>query len=239
MRISSNSSAFCTVRCIKMIELLLMDADEMKNPDIFQEAMKLVGATRQNRIMKLRKQESKRLSLAAGLLLRYAFLSRGQLNLYEKIEVTAKGKPFLPNNEYFFSMSHSGKFAICAFSDSPIGCDIEKLRDNFPRVTKKILTADEDATFQTLDESEQIAFFFRLWTCKESVTKWIGKGIAYPFVNFSAMEGLQVRNSISIEGKKLYLKSFLIEDYAVSLCTEASAFPREIKRMTWNILMKN
>jgi len=237
MRIRLKQLCFLCYEVIQMIELLLMDADELKNSDLFQKAMELVGEPRRNRVEKLRKEENKRLSVAAGLLLRYAFLSVNQRNLYNEIEVTTNGKPFLPNNEYYFSLSHSGKFAICTFSDGPIGCDIEKYRDNLPRATKKIFSVDERSTFQALDESEKIAFFFQLWTSKESVTKWIGKGIAYPFESFTVMDGKQVGKSIFIMEKYLYLKFYQIENYAISLCTEAMDFPQEIKKMPLNILM--
>lgn len=221
-----------------MMELLMLDADELLNPKKYQKAMELVGEARQSKIEKLRKEENKRLSLAAGLLLRYAFLSVNQLKLYNTIEITENGKPFLPNNEYFFSLSHSGKFAICGFSDSAIGCDIEIMREKLPR-TAKIFSTDEAKIFATLDEKEKKQFFFYLWTCKESVTKWIGKGIAFPFHRFSVMTGRQVKKTIAIEEKILFLDSFQIENYVVSLCSETPEFPREMKKIDFNLLLEN
>lgn len=219
-----------------MMELLLMDADELKNPEIFNEALELVGESRRSRIHKMRKDESKRLSLAAGLLLRYAFFSVKEPSLYSKVEVTPQGKPYLPNNEYFFSLSHSGKFTLCGFSNEPMGCDIEKYREDIPPGIKKIFSSNEELTFQTLEKEKQITYFFQLWTCKESVTKWIGKGIAYPFQSFTVMDVENLRNFIMIERKKLFLKSFQIDNYAISLCAETMEFPQEIKKLEWNKL---
>lgn len=220
-----------------MMELLIMDADELKDPEKFRTAMKLIGERRRNKVEKLLKEEKKRLSLAAGLLLRYALLSVEQLNLYTEIDVTANGKPYLPNNEYYFSLSHSGELAICGFSNDPVGCDIEKKRDKLPR-TNKILSPKEEKEFSILNEKEKKDLFFQLWTCKESVTKLIGKGIAYPFQSFSVVEKNQLMKSICIEERQLYLKSFhQIEDYAISLCAETSNITQEIRKINWNQLI--
>lgn len=220
-----------------MSELLIMDADELKDSEKFQKAMEFVGEQRRRKVERLLKEESKRLSLAAALLLRYAFLSVNQLNLYTKIEVTERGKPYLPNNEYYFSLSHSGGYAICAFTQIPVGCDIEKIR-KLPRTTK-IFSTKEDQEFSTLEERDKEQIFFQLWTCKESVTKLLGKGIAYPFKTFSVLDENQVKESVFIEERHLYLKSFQqIENYAISVCTETSKITWEIKKMNWNNLIK-
>ncbi|MDD4843402.1 MAG: 4'-phosphopantetheinyl transferase superfamily protein [Anaerotignum sp.] len=220
------------------MELLIMDADELLNPVKFQKAMELVGEERRCKAEKFLKAESKRLSLAAGLLLRYAFFSVGQPDLFEEIKIMDSGKPYLPNHEFGFSLSHSGRFAICGFSDREIGCDIEKIREKLPR-TEKIFSADEARTFCELDEDKKTAFFFRLWTCKESVTKWIGKGIAYPLKSLSVMDGEQVKQSIFMKERQLFLKTFHVENYAISLCAESAEFPEKLKKLEWNILIHN
>ncbi len=220
------------------MELLIMDADELLSLEKFQKAMELVGEERRCKAEKLLKAESKRLSLAAGLLLRYAFFSVDQPNLYHEIKLMDRGKPYLPNHEFSFSLSHSGRFAICGFSDREIGCDIEKIREKLPR-TEKIFSAEEARTFAKLDEDKKTPFFFRLWTCKESVTKWIGKGIAYPLESFSVMDGEQAKQSIFIEERQLFLKTFPVENYAISLCAESAEFPEKTEKLDWNILIHN
>lgn len=221
-----------------MVELLMMDGDVLKDAAKFQIAMELVGEKRKAKVEKMVKEESKRLSLSGGLLLRYAFSTMNEISLYDKIKITEKGMPYLPNHEYFFSLSHSGRFAICSFSHEPIGCDIEKMRAKIPKVAK-IFSPEEEQIFFRLDEANKKEFFFQLWTRKESVTKWMGKGIAYPFDSFSVMDGLRNRNIIVIESKKLFLKSLQMEDYMISLCNERGNFPQEIKKINWDILTEN
>ena len=144
------------------MELLIMDADELQNYEKFQKAMELVGAERRNKVEKLLKAERKRLSLAAGLLLKYAFFSADHSDLYEEIKIAEHGKPYLPRHEFYFSLSHSGRFAICGFSDNPIGCDIEKVREKLPR-TEKIFSSDEAKIFRKLEDDKKISFFFHLF----------------------------------------------------------------------------
>ncbi len=216
----------------------MMDADILKDTPKFQKAMELVGVQRRNKIENMVKEENKRLSLAAGLLLRHAFFSVNQLSLYNEIKTTDKGKPFLPNQEFFFSLSHSGRLAICGFSKQPIGCDIERIREKLPGV-KNIFSKEEEETFLFLNDTEKKQFFFQLWTAKESVTKWMGKGIGYPFYGFSVMDGQHIKNAIILEGKTLFLKSLPMEDYIISLCSEEGKFPREMRKIDWNILIEN
>lgn len=221
-----------------MLELLIMDADVLKDMPKFQKAMELVGLQRRNKIEKMVKEENKRLSLAAGLLLRHAFLSINRLELYNEIQITEKGKPFLPNHDYYFSLSHSGRFGICGFSQEPIGCDIERMREKLPKVAN-IFSKEEEKTFLSLDDMEKRQFFFQVWTSKESVTKWMGVGIGYPFYSFSVMNERHIRNSVIMENKTLFLKSYRMEDYVISLSTEAGIFPGKLREIDWNILSEN
>lgn len=220
-----------------MTKLLIMDGDELKNHILFDKALQLVSNTRRKRIEQLHKEESKRLSLAAGLLLRYAFLSVNKEHLLDKIQISDMGKPFLPNHDYFFSLSHSGRFAICAFSDRPIGCDIEKIREKIPKYKHKIFSTAEELVFETLTEVAQIHFFFNLWTAKESITKMIGKGITYPFHSFSIMDHEQVKKITSFEEEKFYLKSYYFENYILTFCAKTFEFPEKMEFLTCKQLM--
>ncbi len=221
-----------------MIQLMIMDADELKLSQNFNRAMVRVGEARREKANRIMDSEKKRLSLAAGLLLRHAFHTLHCADLYDEIAYTPLGKPFLPREEYYFSVSHSGKFAICGFSDQPIGCDIERKRENLPRFSK-IFSCEEGETFTSLNETEKITFFFRLWTGKESVTKWMGQGITFPFRDLSVMEGKHLKSTLQIHGKTLHLKSFSVEEYLISVCGEGADFPRKITKISWNQVLKD
>lgn len=77
------------------------------------------------------------------------------------------GKPYFPGLEgYYFSLSHSGGWAMCALSRREVGCDVERVvprRENLPR---RVFGRE-------MDWEE----FYRRWTEMEAYGKWTGEGI--------------------------------------------------------------
>ena len=90
---------------------------------------------------------------------------------YELIQIADTRKPFLPNEQYHFSISHCGDYAAAIVSsDKRVGIDIEipsykaeKIKHKF--ISEKDQVAHQDQNFTTL-----------LWSAKESVFKWYGDG---------------------------------------------------------------
>ena len=44
-----------------------------------------------------------------------------------EIARTDRGKPYFPDEEIYFSITHTKKHAFCALSDCPVGIDVEEL----------------------------------------------------------------------------------------------------------------
>ena len=83
-----------------------------------------------------------------------------------RIEKTPNGKPFFPDMpQLFFSLSHSGDFCACALSDTPVGCDIQIIKDVSSGLIKRTCRDEE---LEKLD-------FFSLWSLKESYIKLYGE----------------------------------------------------------------
>lgn len=85
-----------------------------------------------------------------------------------ELERSARGKPFFANCPgRWFSLSHSGGYALCALSDDgPVGVDIEIVRPHRPGLPDYVLAPEERADFDG-----SWADFARLWTRKESWCK--------------------------------------------------------------------
>ncbi len=71
-----------------------------------------------------------------------------------------------------FSLSHSKGALAVAISRASVGVDIEEI-DSKTRegVSKRIMTASEYETFESLPIEEKQSYFFRLWTAKEALFK--------------------------------------------------------------------
>ena len=86
------------------------------------------------------------------------------------------GKPRFAGGKPAFSISHSGDMAVCAFSNTEVGIDIEKVSDVDPELLA-VLRPEELAYLRRFPEDHQARVFFRLWTQKESLVKANGAGL--------------------------------------------------------------
>lgn len=97
---------------------------------------------------------------------------------YHLIEIADTRKPFLPDEQYHFSISHCGDYAAAIVSkDSRVGIDVEIPTEKISRIMHKYLTAKEHELFHLIEPTEAIIpLATLLWSAKESVFKWDGIG---------------------------------------------------------------
>lgn len=132
--------------------------------------------------------------LAGRYLLRYLFTDFPN----EEIEIASTRKPFLPDEQYHFSISHCGNFAAAIVSKNErVGIDIELITDKVAKIAHKFLNEEEKILVNsqssmvsneiknggsvlplTLDRrpsiiDQKLTLF---WCAKETVYKWWGKG---------------------------------------------------------------
>lgn len=112
--------------------------------------------------------------LAGRFLLQYLFPAFP----YELIQIADTRKPFLPDEQYHFSISHCGDYAAAIVSkNNRVGIDIEIPVEKISRIMHKFLSPKEHETFSlTEPNSNKIPFATLLWSAKESVFKWYGNG---------------------------------------------------------------
>lgn len=117
--------------------------------------------------------------LAGRFLLQYLFPDFP----YELIQIADTRKPFLPNEQYHFSISHCGDYAAAIISrDRRVGIDIEIPVEKIGRIMHKFLTAKEHSLFNLVAGAEDSSVINSydeptiLWSAKEAVFKWYGYG---------------------------------------------------------------
>ena len=106
-------------------------------------------------------------------LLRLAARKYGWGELPE-LEYSGRGKPLIPGEGRWLSLSHSGGYALCALSEFPVGVDIELVKPHRPGLPAFCFAEEEMPLFDGTDGS-----FTRLWTLKESFCK-LGDTPLYP-----------------------------------------------------------
>lgn len=92
------------------------------------------------------------------------------------IEIADTRKPFLPDDQYHFSISHCGDFAAAIVSKTErVGIDVELLTPRVEKIKHKFLHPDE---LQMVDQAtgDRIQLLTLLWSAKEAMFKWWGRG---------------------------------------------------------------
>ncbi len=85
-------------------------------------------------------------------------------------------KPILLDYPHIhFNISHCHEAVVCAFSNRPIGVDVEGLIDFDESLLQRVANADE--RIEILNAHDPIVAFTTLWTKKESYMKMKGVGL--------------------------------------------------------------
>lgn len=128
------------------------------------------------------KKEKRELSrkLTLGLLQNMLEKSSGRYPLPEiRILTREQGKPYLPDfPSVHFNASDSGNFIAIGISSRNIGVDIEVIRPrNYRDILARWFAPQETEPGTDFDSPYGLNHFVRLWTCKESLLKWVGCGL--------------------------------------------------------------
>lgn len=103
-----------------------------------------------------------------------------------EIAVTDRGKPYFPDSDWHFSISHTKRRVFCVLSRQNVGMDAEEAdRDINLRLAEKILSPGEKARFDSAADKRDA--LLRFWVLKEAAAKLSGEGLkGYPsHTNFS------------------------------------------------------
>ena len=205
-----------------MIELLYMNVTMFENAELFDKCMALISSDRKEKIKKLTNPAPARLSLGAGILLRLAMEKCGCADHLNNIKYGKFGKPYFENLDFHFSLSHSGEYVICVYSDTPVGADLQRIKEKLPLHTNKILSCEEKEYLNDQNQSDPVNLFFQLWAKKESLIKWDGRGLRLPLHQLSFVSNNTVCNTILFQNKKLYFHdiTILMPEYALCICSD-------------------
>ncbi len=169
------------------------------SPADYARLLRRVSPERQARIGRFRFWQDAHRSLFAELLARFMVYQALALPLDDiAFATTGKGKPFLPEVPGFhFNLSHSGDWILCATADSPVGVDVERIQPLAADAMAELFTLDERRVYEALPDLERQAFFYALWTIKESYVKAIGDGLQLDFrdltVRLSTTQGAGIQ----------------------------------------------
>ena len=113
-----------------------------------------------------------------------------------------KGEPLV--DEGHVSITDTLRYWACAFSERPVGIDMEELsRSVSPAVSRKLHAAEREyLEVLYVGSSEWKEEFLSIWTKKESYAKYMGKGLSVGLSSFCVLDGWQDGLKTPLYGKK-------------------------------------
>ncbi len=156
------------------------------------------------------------------------------------------GKPYLQLPEgsaaVQFNLSHAHDLAALAVSSvAPVGVDVERLRSttDIPKLVKRYFSKTEIAHFQLIAFEQHPQWFFRVWTCKEAVSKAMGCGLSQPLNRFTVPEAdLEARFQVTASCDLIDIDTWSVTgfrygaDYLGAVATPAT---RQRQISTWQL----
>jgi len=126
----------------------------------------------------------------------------------------ANGMP-LPFDGTFWSITHKTQYVGGVVAPTPIGLDIERIRDFSRGLFRKTAVEQEWALANT--EEKSLLTFFRFWTSKEAVLKATGIGIK-DLLKCKVRQILDERHLIIYyEGKDWLIEHFFYDRHIASI----------------------
>lgn len=216
------------------MKLIVTDTDFLKDEVVYHECFLKLSKQRQEKIEACKIEADKKRSLAAGLLLKYMCDENEVGNpVYEK---NHQGKPYISKSEYkvCFNLSHSGKYAVCAYGPEEVGVDVQEKRVTSEAMVGRFLNHMEMEDLPE-DLTERITIVNRLWCIKESFVKLIGLGLAYDMRD--CVVDLAKRHIIDVSGRydTAYFMEYPLEnEYHLAVSSMKKDLPQQIDRVTFH-----
>ena len=201
------------------IQLYYADVGPLEDALLFLRLYQGVSRARREKVDRVKTPRGKLLSLGAGALLEACLAELGMPAAH--IEQDQNGKPYLPDENLYFNISHSGTKVLCAVSDHEIGCDVEQVRAARLGVARRYFCPEE---YQSLlacrDAAAQDRLFIRLWTLKESFLKAVGLGFRLPPNRFCIqVQGEEISVRQSLDARSYYFQAFSRAECEFALCS--------------------
>lgn len=199
-----------------MVEYAFLDVSSLPDPLTDASVLTDIPPWRQTYILRYRSLEDRRRSLGVWRLMEDMLSAHGFRA--QEVAIDAQGKPYCDG--IFFSLSHSGDLALCAVSDAPVGCDIERVKHAPFEIAPRIFCSAECAYLRAAqDDSEARRRFFTLWTLKESYMKMTGEGLGLSPKRLEIrMPGLTLLRDGIVQPCRLFHTTH--GEYEISLCLE-------------------
>ena len=125
------------------------------------------------------------------------------------------GKPFFPDYPgHHFNISHSGQYILCALDGAPVGIDIQIIKPHRTAFLDRICSVEERSWLLERDDKPEA--FALLWSLKESICKYSGRGLTLPISGIRVPLPLNGEQHLTSEG--VWYSLFHGKDWYACVC---------------------
>lgn len=222
---------------MKVTGVCLNDALEKHQ---FERFMSFTSVERRERIKKFHRYEDAQRSLVSDILIRFMLCKRLKMKNRELVfGINEYGKPFLANGKNIeFNISHSGGWVVCTIDNLPVGIDVEQVKPVDICIAKLLFSKEEVESLTDKCVADRNAYFYDLWTLKESYIKAVGKGLLIPLSSFTIrITDGNITLRCADEPGNYYFKRYCIDkDYKMAVCSRKNEFPDKVDIVNVNEL---
>ena len=208
-----------------MVCVYVLKVQDLPDPAIEPDVMEGLWEERKEKILRYKLEQSRKQSLGAGLLLKWALKKHGAV--VERLSYGANGKPEAEG--VFFNLSHSGQWAVCAIGDGPVGCDVEEIASVREGIAERFFTENEVQHLAQFEGERRNEEFFHLWTLKESYMKMTGEGMSLGLDRFEFdMDG---QPTVKRDGAicDCHIKEYELPGYKLAVCAASADFAETLQ----------
>ena len=201
--------------------IILEDITKCSN-NFLKKSVESLEDSEKHRFIKIKSFERQQQFVISRFLIQQIIMKK--LAIAITLNSSPKGKPYIPGWLIDCNISHSGNTVAAAFSTySEIGIDIEIHRKrNFKKLVKNYFHPDETQTFNKLEESDTLDWFYIHWTAKEAMAKAKKEGI---------FDGQNLSNKID-SNKNFVLQKYVSRNSYFLSCVHYSEAPIELEIVT-------
>ena len=203
-----------------MVQVYIADITHLPDPKEHAELTYALPQERREKIMHFGQSQNRRQSLGAGLLLEQVLAEHGISA--NSVRIGKHGKPEVPG--IHFNLSHSENLVVCAVSDKPVGCDVEKIKEVPHTLAERFFSEKEREYLSACSGEAYKEAFFRLWTMKESYAKMTGEGMSGTVDKVEIVLDEPIQILCGGQVQKCYIKEYRIDEYQISVCAEEEEF---------------
>lgn len=222
------------------MEIYAVDLSGTLDKGIYERLLVRVSPEKRARIPRFYREEDRIRGLMADILARRCIIRETGLENHQiEFYTNEYGKPFLKDRDDFqFNLSHSGIWVVGAVDNQPIGIDVETIQPIDLDISANYFSPDEHQDLMA--QEDKFAYFFTLWSLKESYMKIVGKGLSLPLNSFSIK--FYSPNDIRIKAAGLLLEDIFFQqynihtDYKMAVCAHHKGFPGSVRIMTMHQL---